>query len=86
MDIETDAYIEDCMELERNSIFDMELFLKYNPNFDLYTNDWTYDIPESERVFEVSVPRDEHTIEAIEARIKECREYIKSNPQYFLGQ
>jgi hypothetical protein len=81
IDIETPEYIEDCKELEKESIFDMGLFLKDYPWFELHTpmEEWDYDIPEAKRVHEVEVFRDEAKIEGMIDRIKECRDWMNRN-------
>jgi len=96
IDIEPQEYIDECLEIERNCIFDMELFRKVNPYCELYHRlskeymgenpIWEFDIPAEERVLEQIVKRDEVRIEQFKTRIIECHEFIKENPTIFLGQ
>ena len=71
-------YIDKCKQIEINHIFDLELFVEHNPNYDLYNNylDWKYDIPIEERVFKFHVMRDNEKIEKLRQRIIDCREWM----------
>ena len=65
MDSDTDKdYQERCANIERNMIYDLGLFLKHNPNFDLSFNvaDWSYDIPAKDRLYTIEIPRNDEDI------------------------
>lgn len=77
---EQDAtYVELCKKIERNHIFDLGLFLKHNPGFDLHTpkSEWTYDIPAKDRVHEFQWERDKPAISKMYQRDDACRKWIK---------
>lgn len=79
IDIETPEYIEACIEIEKNHIYDMELFLRHNPFFELHCKDWKFDIPMEQRVHEIDVVRDDKKIQKMKDRIIECREWMNKN-------
>lgn len=72
-------YEDRCKQIERNMIYDIELFRKHNPGYDLAhsVSEWVYDIPKEERMFTFEVERDEEMIEKINVKVDKCREYIK---------
>ena len=71
-------YVEKCQLIERNGIFDMDLFEKQNPGFDLHTTKWSYDIPREERLIEFHFERDDEKIKMLYSRIKDCRIYLNN--------
>lgn len=74
-----DEYIEQCVEIEKNMIFDMEQFKRDNPHFDLtidVVGQWDYDIPLEERVLTKEVLRDEAIIEKIYERVLKGRAFM----------
>jgi len=81
IDIETDDYIEACMELEKNSIFDTEAFMKEYPYFEFHTPKklMDFDIPAKERIFEVVSTENKESLDKMIARILECRQWITKN-------
>jgi hypothetical protein len=79
IETETPEYIEACIEVEKNCIYDMDLFKKHNPFFDFHCKDWQYDIPMGQRVYEIEVKRDDKKIAAMKARIDNCREWMNKN-------
>lgn len=81
IDIETEAYINACKEIEKNSIHDMALFRKHNPNYDFHIpiDEWKWDIPKKDRVYEMTVERNEATLAAMRKRGLECREWMQKN-------
>jgi hypothetical protein len=81
IDTETEEYISACKEIEKDMIFDMELFKKQNPHYDLHTpmKEWIYDIPMEERVITFTIERDEELIKSIKTRITNCRAWIDKN-------
>lgn len=81
IDEETDEYIERCQEIERNKIYDIELFKYDNPYFDFHNNpeQWKWDIPKSERLHVIDIPYDVTAIEKLKQRIEDCREWMNRN-------
>jgi len=79
-DDSNELYLKKRLDIEKNMIFDMAKFKRDNPNFDLdFDNqEWIYDIPPQERVIEFETKRDNERIEALHARIKECRNYLNT--------
>lgn len=73
---ENEEYKRKCIEIEKNMIFDMQLFKKQYPGFDLDVKDWNYDIPRDERLKIFSVERDEEVIKRIYAQVEKCRKHI----------
>jgi hypothetical protein len=81
-----DLWIKRQMEIEKNMIFDMEMFKERNPifyqdNILLKGEEWKFDIPIEERVVEFVVHRDNEVIESMYERVKECRSWMKTNLQ-----
>lgn len=74
-------YIELCKKIERNHIFDMELFKTHNPGFDFHNDlaEWRWDIPYTDRVHEFVITRDEVRISKLYKQIPICRQWIKDN-------
>lgn len=75
------TYVELCRKIERNHIFDMELFKTHNPGFDFHNDlsEWKWDIPYTDRVHEFIIPRDETRISKLYKQIPICRQWIKDN-------
>lgn len=69
-------YIELCCEIEKNCIYDMDLFKKENPGFDIDCKDWRYDILENDRVVEFISIRDEDKINSIPITVQNVRKYL----------
>ncbi len=72
-------YIEACKNVERNHIFDMELFRKHFPYFEFHNDVWAWDIPKEKRYHEIVIERDPLAINALYDRIKLCRQWMKDN-------
>jgi hypothetical protein len=72
-------YIDECIEIEKNMIFDMTQFRRDNPHFDLDCKVWEYDIPIEERVIEFETVLSMPDIDKLIARIGECRQYMNEN-------
>lgn len=80
-------FIEAVRQLERNHIFDIDAFMKENPDYpvknevmyDTPTNkySWGFDIPRSERIHTKTFYRDEAKIERIKTRVPQCREVMQ---------
>lgn len=76
---ETPEYISDCIELEKNSIYDFDLFLEQNEYFEFHADIFELkrlSIPESERVHEIRIERDRKAIKKLYERIELCRSWI----------
>lgn len=74
------AYIEKCIQIERNMIYDMGLFRKQNPDYALLTDleSWTYDIPAIQRLHSFEVERNDEAIQSIYQRVIKAREFIQT--------
>jgi len=74
-------YIRLCQKIERNHIFDMELFKTHNPGFDFHhdLSEWKWDIPFKDRVHETVIERNPEAIAKLYKKVPECRKWIKDN-------
>lgn len=72
------TYIEGCIEIEKNMIFNLKEFkaVPENKTIDLDCKDWHYDIPLNERVVEFPTIRDDFKIELIEPTVIKARKYL----------
>lgn len=77
LDNESPEYISACVEIEKNSIYDMSLFIKDNPGFEFHSENWDFDIPKDERVHEVEFNRNEPELYKMKTRVIECRDWMK---------
>lgn len=88
---ETDPkYIQGCVEIERNMIYDMQQFRKDNPYYELHTEIWDYDIPMKERIIQYEVLRDDNKIDRLYERVKLMRKELerlagKTNLEFLLN-
>jgi len=77
----SDAYIEACIDVEKNGIYDMELFLKRCSDdgepFELHCKDWSFDVPAKERIIEFTTPLISEQTEALIERVKQVRRFLK---------
>lgn len=73
--------IDEFKRIEKNSIYDMPMFLKQNPYYQPVheLSEWHFDIPLEERVFEIEFTRDENKIKKMHERVEQCREYMNKN-------
>jgi hypothetical protein len=64
-----------CMEVEKNNIYDRALFESHYPyfDFDYPKSEWSFDIPNRERVLEIEYERDDVFIEIMRQRVQACR-------------
>lgn len=69
-------YIEKCIEIEKNMVFDMVQFKKDHPYFNFDCKDWKYDIPMNERVISFKVERNEDDIKRIAEVVTKARIYL----------
>lgn len=81
IDTQNEEYKQKCRQIEINHIFNLKEFLQENPYFELDNNpeDWKYDIPMEERLYQVSFERDESEIKRLYDRIAECRNWMNVN-------
>lgn len=74
------AFIDKMLELERDHIYNLAEFRKDFPGHDLahdaYAEEWTHDIPESERVMEKVSIYSPEKIESLKERIILSRDYL----------
>lgn len=75
---ETPEFKYRAAKIERNMIYDLNEFVTRYPNFDLYSPkaEWKYDIPRSERLHTIVVPRDEKAIEQIKFKVEKAWEFM----------
>lgn len=76
MDDENPDYIKKCIELEKNSIFNMAEFKRDNPGFDFHIDKWDYDISLPDRVVSFEVKRQEEAFERIVKEVTKARKYL----------
>lgn len=69
-------YIDKCIDIERNMIFNIAEFKQENPGFDMDCKVWDCDIPFEDRVLEFKVTRDEEAINKIEPIVLRARKYL----------
>lgn len=81
-------YILQCLDIEKNMIFNMAEFKKENPNYDLTFDrtwlkdgvtmgyEWKYDIEMKDRVIEFVTVRDKFMIEEIPGYVTKARKYL----------
>lgn len=72
-------YLLACMEIEKNMIFNMADFRKEEPGFDLdilQYGEWTFDIPDKNRVREFGSVRDQFFIADIPLNVNKARQYM----------
>jgi hypothetical protein len=78
--VDNDKFKSKAKQIERNMIYDMAKFIDDNPNAQLETNldEWTYDIPVSERIHEKIVEFDQSAIDKLVERVPMWREYLET--------
>lgn len=87
---ESPEYILKCQQIERNHIFDINLFNKRYPNYPFHSavkftpsGDmayWHHDIPKEQRLFLFEpIIYDPLIINAMKARIDDCRQWMNKN-------
>lgn len=78
-DVDSPTFADKCKQLEINSIFDLGLFMKENPDYHFHCNvsEWHYDIPAIQRIKSFEVPRKSETeIKKLYERIVESRKFL----------
>ncbi len=78
-DTESQYYKDGCKQIERNMIFDLPLFMKQNPYYDLSVTDWSHDIPMQSRLHTITIDYDPEYIKKVYARVERVREFIKES-------
>lgn len=75
---DNEDFFEKCRQIEINHIFDMFSFKEENPHFDFHNNlsDWHFDIPMVDRLYAVTIDRDDTEIGLIHAGVTKARNYI----------
>lgn len=78
---ESPEFVDKCKQIEINHIFDLELFKKHNPFFQFHsdTENWSFDIPKEERVFQITFDRNDADIERLKKRVIDCRQWMNGN-------
>jgi len=75
-----EKYIKECINVERNHIFDMGLFKHrykgYDSKHDEFGIKWEHDIPEDERVKKFNIDIDKDYQAKAEERVVMCRDFI----------
>ena len=92
IDAESDPdYINECKQIERNHIFDIDAFKKENEYYDLKSEvdfsdsisparySWDYDIPMKDRVHIFEVEYDSVAVSSIVERIEQSRKWMNEN-------
>lgn len=81
IDTQNEDYRKGCAEIEKNCIYDMELFYKENPGFEFDSDldKWQYDIPAKERICEIDILKDRKKIDRMKERTVECKLWMKKN-------
>jgi hypothetical protein len=74
------AYVERCKQIERNMIYDIELFKSHYPYYQFHNdvNEWSWDIPRNERLFTFDIERSDEDIQKIQAKVIKARIWIEN--------
>jgi hypothetical protein len=74
------SFVRSCQLLERNMIYDLGAFMKANPNYNMHSKiaDWSYDVPAEERLYEVTIERNEEDIARIGQKVEAAWKYLES--------
>ena len=64
------------MQIERNHIYDRQLFIRDNPKYQFENSIWEYDIPPIFRLKKFDILTTEEEIEHIKRRTLMCRIYL----------
>lgn len=74
-------YVNKCIQIEKNHIFDMKAFVKENPGFDFHCDPykWEWDIPIEQRSHIFDVPRVQADIDKIQWKVLVAREWMNKN-------
>jgi len=75
-DTDNPKYINDCQQVERNMIYDLPKFMKDNPNYDLASTNWSYDIPAEKRLHTIDIDYNFELMESVYERVKKVNEYL----------
>lgn len=81
-DRHSDVYVQACINIEKNGIYDMERFLRQAKDngdaFELHCKDWRYDVPASERKIEFTTIYDMAKTESLKERVIQVRNFLKN--------
>lgn len=69
-------YVEKCINIEKNMIFNMEEFRTENPGFDLHCDNWHYDIPLNDRLIRYETERNEDCIDRMKTEVLKARKHL----------
>jgi hypothetical protein len=71
-------FVRSCQLVERNMIYDLGAFMKVNPNYNLHSSvtDWDYNVPPEERLYEISVARNDDDIARISQKVEMAWKYL----------
>lgn len=78
---ENPIYVQKCKQIEINHIFDLTSFVDEFPYFEFHNEieEWSYDIPEKDRLYTVTIKRDEEKIRMMHNQVLLCREHMNKN-------
>jgi len=71
-----EKFVRAASQLERNHIFDVSKFKSDNIGFDLYSQDWQYDIPKHMRVKRFEVTLEDSDIEHLKRRSTMAKNWL----------
>lgn len=73
------SFVRSCQLVERNMIYDLPAFMKANPNYNLHSsvNDWAFDVPAEERLYEVQIERNEEDIARAIQKVEAAWKYLE---------
>jgi len=74
---DNEAYVNGLIEIEKNSIFNLQEFKEHYPYYDLTCENWTFDIPMDDRVMLFEVKRDNVVIEKMQQRAIEMKKLFE---------
>ena len=74
-----ERYREKIILLEKNNIFDIDMFKMENPNVDLENRDWTGLKSHGDRIKRFVVERNDEEIQMMRNRVILCRHYLNTN-------
>ena len=78
LDDQDPEYKEECRQIERNHIFDIKEFVKEYPHFDFDNSieEWVWDIPMEDRMFEIVIERNNDRIAELYKKVERCRRWL----------
>lgn len=85
-EISEPEWIELAKKIERNMIFDMDLFLRDNPSYSMLYHsydEWEFNIPMEQRIILFESFRSEEKLEQARERVRMSRDYLKNLVEKF---